>query len=69
MFKIKFVNEIPQWIINSNIAAYHPFSKTIWIRNNLGLRTIPVLIHEITHWFIHVCLENNINLHNKLDKK
>lgn len=65
--KIKFVKEIPQWIISSDIAAYHPASKTIWIRNNLGWRTIHVLIHELTHWFIHRYLGNKKKLHNKID--
>ena len=67
--KIKFVNEIPQWIISSDIAAYHPASNTIWIRNNLGWKTIPTLLHELTHWFIHKFLGNNEKLHNKLDRK
>ena len=66
---IKFVKEIPQWIISSYVAAYHPYSKTIWIRSNLGLKTIPTLIHELTHWFIHVFLKNNNKFHNKIDKK
>ena len=66
---IKFVDEIPQWIISSDIAAYHPHTKTIWIRNNLGLKTIPILLHELTHWFIHVFLNNNVKYHNKIDKK
>lgn len=66
---IKFVNEIPQWIISSNIAAYHPYSKTIYIRNNLGFKTIPILLHELSHWFIHIFLNNNQKLHNKIDKK
>jgi len=67
--KIKFVSEIPQWIISSDVAAYHPASKTIWIRNNLGWKTIPTLLHELTHWFIHKFLGNNEKLHNKLDRK
>lgn len=66
---IKFVKEIPQWIISSDIAAYHPFSKKIWIRNNLGIKTIPVLLHEFMHYFIHIFLNNNINYHNFIDKK
>ena len=65
--KINFVNEIPQWIISSNVAAYHPESKTIWIRNDLGWKTFPILIHELTHWFIHKYLGNSEKLHNKLD--
>ena len=67
---IKFVDEIPQWIISSDIAAYHPYTKTIWIRNNLGWKkTILILLHELTHWFIHVFLNNNELYHNKIDKK
>ena len=69
IFKIKFVNEIPQWIISSSIAAYHPKTKTIWIRNDLGWKTIPILLHELTHWFIDVFLNNNVKYHNKIDKK
>ena len=66
---IKFVDEIPQWIISSDIAAYHPCTKTTWIRNNLGSKTISILLHELTHWFIHVFLNNNELYHNKIDKK
>ena len=66
--KLKFVNEIPQWIISSDVAAYHPASKTIWIRNNLGWKTIPTLLHELTHWFIHKFLGNNEKLHSEADK-
>jgi len=67
--EIKFVNEIPQWIISSDVAAYHPASKTIWIRNNLGWKTIPTLLHELTHWFIHKFLGNNEKLHSEADKR
>jgi len=68
--KIKFINELPQFIISSDIAAYHPHSKTIWIKNDLRLlRTISVLIHEISHWFIHKFLNNNEKYHNMLDRK
>lgn len=69
IFKIRFLNELPQWIISSDIAAYHPYSKTIYIRNNLGWKTIPTLLHEISHWFIDVFLNNNEKYHNKIDKK
>lgn len=65
--KINFVKEIPQWIISSNIAAYHPKEKTIWIRNDLGWSTILVLFHELQHWFIDVFLGNDEKLHNKID--
>lgn len=66
---IKFVKEIPQWIISSDTAAYHPHSKTIWIRNDLGLKTIPILFHELQHWFIHMFLHNKKMYHNKIDTK
>lgn len=66
--KIKFVKELPQWIISSDVAAYHPHSKTIWIRNNLGWATIGVLFHELQHWFIDKFRQNNEALHNKLDE-
>lgn len=53
MLKIKLHNELPQWIISSDIAAYHPFTKTIHIRKKLGIRkTISVLIHELLHFLI-----------------
>lgn len=66
---IKFVDEIPQWIISSDIAAYHPYTKTIWIRNKLGWgKTILILLHELTHWFIDVFLNNSEKYHNKIDK-
>lgn len=68
--KVKFVDEIPQWIISSDIAAYHPYTKTIWIRNKLGWgKTILILLHELTHWFIDVFLNNSEKYHNKIDKK
>ena len=66
--KINFVNELPQWIISSDVAAYHPYSKTIWIKNDLGLRTITILFHELKHWFIHIFLNNNKKFHNNIDK-
>ena len=68
--KVKFVDEIPQWIISSDIAAYHPYTKTIWIRNKLGWgKTILILLHKLTHWFIDVFLNNSEKYHNKIDKK
>jgi hypothetical protein len=69
VLKINFVDEIPQWIISSDIAAYHPYTKTIWIRNDLKMKTISVLFHELTHWFIHMFLKNNKKYHSWLDKK
>lgn len=69
ILKINFVDEIPQWIISSDIAAYHPSERTIWIRNDLGLRTIPTLFHELKHYFIDIFLKNNVKYHNYIDKK
>lgn len=43
--KIIFIDELPQWITSSDTAAYHPFSKTIWIKRGLGFHVIPVLFH------------------------
>lgn len=40
--------ELPQWVIESNTACYHPYSNTIYIRNDKGKLT---LIHEYLHWF------------------
>jgi len=67
--RVIFVNELPQWIISSDVAAYHPGSKTIWMCNYLGWRVIPIFLHEICHWFIHIYLRNSNRLHNKLDGK
>ena len=67
--KINFVDKIPQWIISSDIAAYHPKTKTIWIRNDLGMKTISVLFHELQHWFIDKFLNNNEKYHNIIDNK
>jgi len=43
-------DELPQWIISSDRAAYHPFANTIYIRNDLGMTT---LVHEYCHWLFH----------------
>jgi len=42
--KVHKVKEIPQWIISSNKAAYHPFSRTIWITR---WKYLP---HELLHY-------------------
>ena len=66
--RIRFYKELPQYIISSDIAAYHPKSKTIFIRKGLGFRLVPVLLHEITHWIIHVWRLPE-NFHKWLDRK
>ena len=40
-------SELPQWIISSDRAAYHPFTRTIYITK---WRYLP---HELRHYFIH----------------
>ena len=67
--KIKFVEELPQWIISSETAAYHPASKTIWIRKHLGFKLMPIMFHEFQHYFIDIFLNNNEKYHNFIDKK
>jgi hypothetical protein len=52
--RIIFCDEIPQHIIASDIAAYHPHSRTIYVRRRLGFwRTVWVLGHELKHCLIH----------------
>jgi len=50
--KVIVVDELPQWIISSDIAAYHPATQTIWLRSDRGL--MPIL-HEFGHHIIHLC--------------
>lgn len=38
---------IPQWIISSDKAAYHPWSNTIY------LTKWKYLFHELGHWFFY----------------
>ncbi|MPL90929.1 hypothetical protein SDC9_36987 [bioreactor metagenome] len=35
----------------------------------LNGKTILILLHELTHWFIDVFLNNSEKYHNKIDKK
>lgn len=52
--KIIFCDELPGWIISSDIGAYHPWSRTIYIRKRLGFwRTCATLLHELRHYAIH----------------
>lgn len=60
--KIKVRKELPQWIISSDVAAYHPASNTIYIRRGAGMRT---LFHELGHWL--ACLYEIQALHDWLD--
>lgn len=65
LFKLKVVDEMPQWIISSDKGAYHPGSTTIYVVKQQGLKTVLTLFHEIGHWlgcemgwmWIHVWLD------------
>jgi hypothetical protein len=46
--KIVKVKELPQWIISSDKAAYHPYSKTIY------LTAWKYLPHELIHYFADI---------------
>ena len=61
--KIKFVREIPQWIISSDTAAYHPTSNTIYC-----IWWKPwFLCHELLHYLGHRLGGNSHWLHCWLD--
>ncbi|MGE5631408.1 MAG: hypothetical protein ACM3TR_09965 [Caulobacteraceae bacterium] len=67
--RIKFCKELPQWIISSDIGAYHPYARTIYVRKNLGLlKTIFVLCHELLHYLIHIAKLPE-ELHSIIDKR
>ena len=52
--RILIVDELPQWIIESKSAAYHPFSNTIYIRRRESWRHMAILLlHELIHWLLH----------------
>ena len=46
---IIYHDELPQWIISSELAAYHPYLNIIHIRRDQNKW---VLMHEYCHWFI-----------------
>ncbi|KKL63334.1 hypothetical protein LCGC14_2176150 [marine sediment metagenome] len=53
--RIRFVKELPQWIIASPNAAYTPHLKTIWIRSTMSRwRIARGLVHEFGHYFIDI---------------
>ena len=62
MLQIKIVKELPQWIISSDLAAYHPYSDTIYLRKDKKY----LLLHELGHYIIEK-LTKNRNIHNKYD--
>jgi len=54
MLKIKIVDELPQWIIASDKAAYTPHLKTIWLRKDCKR----YVFHELIHWIIDIIFRN-----------
>jgi hypothetical protein len=60
--KIVVLKELPQWIIVSDIAAYHPAGNTIYLKRGAGVRA---LFHELGHWL--ACVYNVQALHDWLD--
>ncbi len=53
--KIRLVDgELPQWILSSHVAAYHPATQTIWI-SRCGPWTFGARFgHELIHHGIHL---------------
>lgn len=51
--KIIIGETLPQWIMSSDKAAYHPPTKTIYIRRDLKY-FILIWIHEIGHYLIDI---------------
>lgn len=48
--RLMVVDEIPRWIIASDVAAYTPNDRTIWIRRGAGRASfLGSLLHEIGH--------------------
>lgn len=66
MLKIKIVNEIPQWIISTDKAAYHPYSNTIYLRKDRWWKDI---LHELAHWIAYKIGGRDCWIHNWLDNK
>jgi hypothetical protein len=64
--KIVTCKELPQWIVESDRAAYHPASNTIYIRNDQNLF---ILFHEFLHFFFHqLGFTFNSKIHKLIDK-
>lgn len=48
---VKWCTVLPQWIVSSDRGAYHPATRTIYIRRGESLW---VVAHECVHWLINV---------------
>ena len=57
--KVVFCKELPQWILSSDKAAYHPWSKTIYTTK---VRYLP---HELMHWLADMTGWNRLNMGEK----
>jgi len=51
--QLRIVKEIPQWVMSSDIAAYHPYSDTIYIRKTGTISMLHSLFHECCHVVAH----------------
>lgn len=60
--KLDVCKEIPQWIICSDRAAYHPFTQTIFIKKGIQNFYL-ILLHELGHHLIHI-----LGFKNKIQK-
>ena len=61
--KIVIVQELPQWIISSDVAAYHPATRTIYCRKDKWW----YIAHELGHWLGCKMGEYGNWVHNWLD--
>lgn len=55
--RIKLCPILPQWITSSDVGAYHPLSRTAFIRTRgvSKARLLYHLSHEVGHHVIHLC--------------
>ena len=60
-------DELPQWIMSSEIGAYHPRSETIFIKKQSFKEMLITFGHEIMHWFIHKFVDDNMELQKLWD--
>ena len=51
--RVRFVGELPQWIIESDKAAYHPYSNTIWLQTGRGRWLVLCSLFKLGHWIGH----------------
>lgn len=49
--RVRIVDCLPQWITSSDTAAYHPYTRTIWIARPMTVRKV---VHELCHWLADI---------------